>query len=132
MNYVADTHILVWWLSEPSRLSAPIAAALATVSPEAPLLVPDICLWEIATLVSLGRLQPTLPLREWLARATAAPLVRVIPIDAAIAAEVASLPDTFHRDAGDRIIVATARVLDRPLLTLDARIRGSGLVVVIT
>ncbi len=128
MNFVADTHVLVWWASEPSRLSARMRDALATVSAEAPLAVPDICLWEISTLVSLGRLRTTLPLGEWLARATAPPLVRTIPTDPRIAAEVAALPDTFHRDPGDRLIVSTARVLGLPLLTQDSRIRASGLV----
>jgi PIN domain nuclease of toxin-antitoxin system len=104
-----------------------MADALSTVSAEAPLCVPDICLWEIATLVSLGRLRPAIPLREWLSQATAAPLVRVVPIDPVIAAEVSALPDSFHRDPGDRLIVATARVLRLPLLTADARIRLSGL-----
>lgn len=101
---------------------------LGAASPEAPLALPDICLWEIATLVSLGRLQFRQPLEEWLRLAAAPPLVRVVPISAVIAAEVAALPDSFHRDPGDRLIVATARVLDRPLLTLDRRILASGLV----
>ncbi|GDX79660.1 twitching motility protein PilT [Deltaproteobacteria bacterium] len=128
MRFVADTHVLVWWLSEPERLPPAIAAALATVSAAAPLAVPDIVLWEIATLVSLGRLTPALPLEEWLTLATSPPLVTSIAISPAIAAEVAALPDTFHRDPGDRIIVATARVLNLPLLTIDRRIRDSGLV----
>lgn len=131
MSFVADTHVLVWWTSDPARLTPALTAALATVSPEDPLIVPDICLWEIATLVSLGRLSPTLPVQEWLARATARPLVQVAPIDPAIAAEVAALPDHFHRDPGDRLIVATARVRGLPLLTMDARIRASGLVQVV-
>lgn len=128
MSYVADTHVFVWWLSDPTRLPAALVAALDTVSAESPLLVPDICLWEIATLVSLRRLELRRPLRQWLKDGTAPPLVRVVPVDAAIAAEVAALPDSFHRDPGDRLIVSTARVLSRPLLTMDARILASGLV----
>lgn len=131
MSFVADTHVLVWWTSEPARLTPPLRQSLATVSAESPLFVPDICLWEIATLVSLGRLRPAMPLGAWLERATAPPLVRVVPINPAIAAEVAALPDTFHRDPGDRLIVATARVLSLPLLTLDQRIRESRLVATI-
>jgi PIN domain nuclease of toxin-antitoxin system len=131
VSAVLDTHILVWWTTDPSRLTPAILAALGAAGPGAPVLVPDICLWEIATLVSLGRLRPTLPLGTWLERATAPPLVEVVPIDPAIAAEVARLPHTFHRDPGDRLIVATARVRGMPLLTLDARIGSSGLVRVI-
>ncbi len=131
MRFVVDTHVLVWWVNEPERLTIALAGALSTASAESPLGVPDIVLWEIATLVSLGRLTPTLPLMDWLSRATAAPLVRVIAINPAIAAEVAALPEGFHRDPGDRLIVATARVLGLPLLTVDRRIRDSGLVHVV-
>jgi len=45
-----------------------------------------------------------------------------VPITPAIAAEVARLPSTFHRDPADRVIVATAIVLGLTLLTEDSRI----------
>jgi PIN domain nuclease of toxin-antitoxin system len=51
--------------------------------------------------------------------------VRVSP---AIAAEVAALPDSFHRDPADRLIVASARVLGATLLTQDAKIIDAKLV----
>lgn len=132
MSAVLDTHVLVWWTSEPGRLTEPMRRVLDAAAPGSPVFVPDICLWEIATLVSLGRLRPAIPLVAWLERATAAPLAQVVPISPAIAAEVAALPDTFHRDPADRIIVATARVLGLPLLSFDGRIRDSGLVSVVT
>jgi PIN domain nuclease of toxin-antitoxin system len=91
-------------------------------------LVSDISLWEIATLVSLGRLALDRPLREWLERAAAPPLVRRVGISPAVAAAVADLPETFHRDPADRIIVATARIMGAALLTNDTRIRDAGIV----
>ena len=63
--------------------------------------------------------------------ATAPPLVERVPLTRAIAAGVAALPDTFHRDPADRIIVATAQVLGATLLTLDRRIAASGIVPVL-
>lgn len=128
MSVVLDTHVLVWWMSDPARLTPSTELRLRGVSPEAPALVPDICLWEIATLVSLGRLRLTLPVGEWLTRATSGPNVQIVAITPQIAAEVAALPDSFHRDPCDRLVVATARVLGLPLLTADSRIRCSGLV----
>ena len=85
-------------------------------------------LWEIATLYSLKRITLDLPLRDWFERAVALPVVRRVGITPAIAAEVAALPDSFHRDPGDRIIVATARVLGATLLTQDRRIIDAKLV----
>ena len=75
---------------------------------------------------SLSRL--TIPLREWLEKAAAPPLVRRHGISPAVAAELASLPDSFHRDPADRILVATARVLGATLLTQDSRIAEAELV----
>lgn len=69
-----------------------------------------------------------LPLRDWLEQAVTLPLVQLISITPAIAAEVAALPDSFHRDPADRILVASARVLGVTLLTQDRRIIDSGLV----
>lgn len=125
---VLDTHIWWWWLVEPSRLSDAQRAAVDGPGDTLPLVVPAICLWELATLVSLGRLVVDRPLATWLAAAAAPPLVQVQPITADIAAEVAALPSSFHRDPGDRLIVATARVLGLPLVTRDRRIIDSGLV----
>ena len=77
---------------------------------------------------SLGRIRLSLPLREWLERATAPPLVARCGISPAIATEVASLPASFPRDPADRITVATALVLGATLLTSDARIIDAELV----
>ena len=90
-------------------------------------MVSDISLWEVATLHDLGRIRLAMPVREWLDRATAAPLVRRQGISPAIAAELTVIPNSFHRDPADRILVATARVLGATLLTQDRRIAESGL-----
>jgi len=123
-----DTHILLWWLGKDPRLSSEQRHVLEQADAENPLWVADITLWEIATLFSLGRIRLHLPLREWLEQATAPPLVHQIPINPAVAAEVAALPNSFHRDPADRILVATARVIGATLVTRDRRIVESRLV----
>ncbi len=127
MTFLLDTHIIVWWFEQNPRLLPAQKNALESANPKRPLVISDISLWEISTLTSLGRLRLQLPLRDWLERAVAPPLVRRIGISPAIAAEVASLPDSFHRDPADRVLVATSRILGATLLTLDSRIINSGL-----
>ncbi len=122
-----DTHVLIWWLNDLTRLSPQQKEVVEAATPDAPLHVSDISLWEVAMLQSLGRIRLALPLREWLDRAVAPPLVRRHGISPAIAAEVAALPDSFHRDPADRILVATARVLGATLLTSDRRIADASL-----
>ena len=128
MTPLLDTHVLVWWLADPQRLSKKQRRVLERVGPDEPVHVSDISLWEIAMLHALGRIRLELPVRDWLERATSPPLVQRIGISPAIAAEVAALPRSFHRDPADRIIVSTARVHGATLLTCDRRIIDAALV----
>lgn len=123
-----DTHILLFWFGDTAQLSEKQQEILKTVNKDEPFLLSDMSLWEIATLYSLKRIALNLPLRDWFERAVALPVVRRVSITPAIAAEVAALPDSFHRDPGDRVIVATARVLGATLLTQDQRIIDARLV----
>ena len=128
LTTLLDTHVLLFWLDRRPELTEGQREALAAASEADPLLVSDISLWEIATLVNLGRLRFRIPLRDWLEAAVAPPLVRRISISPAIAAEVAALPEDFPRDPADRIIVASARLTGATLLTQDRRVIASGVV----
>lgn len=129
MRTLLDTHILLWWIEGAGRLSRRQKSAINRAGRAGdPLLVSDITLWEIATLQELGRIRLTVPLRGWLEGATAPPLVRRCPITPAVAAEVAELPESFHRDPADRIIVSTARVFGARLVTSDRKIIESDVV----
>jgi PIN domain nuclease of toxin-antitoxin system len=128
MKALLDTHVLLEWFARSSKISAAQRKIVETANGENPLHVSDISLWEIATLSDLGRIRLGLPLREWLEAAVAPPLVQRVAISPAIAADVAALPGSFHRDPADRIIVASARVLGATILTRDRRIRRAHIV----
>ena len=125
---VLDTHAWVCWVGRHKELGAGISAALDGLPADDRPYLSDISLWEVATLLERGRISLTLPLAEWLEAAAHPRTIRLLPISPSIAAEVAMLPSTFHRDPADRIIVATSRSMDLPLLTSDRRILGSRLV----
>jgi PIN domain nuclease of toxin-antitoxin system len=128
VSVLLDTHVLLFWLSGSGSLTAVQERAVSAASPDAPLLVSDISLWEVAMLSSRGRIALRLPLRDWLEAAVAPPLVRRVSISPAVAAEAASFPASFPRDPADRIIVASARVAGASLATQDQRIIDSGVV----
>jgi len=128
LRALLDTHVLLYWVGESPRLSTPQRQVIESASPKNPLLVSDITLWEIATLQSLKRIAVRADLRSWLEQITAPPLVQRVGISPAVAAEVAALPDAFPRDPGDRVIVASARVLGATLLTQDRTILTASLV----
>ncbi len=123
-----DTHAWVWWVDHDQRLGTRSLSALDALPEDDRPCISDISLWEVATLVERGRLRFSIPFEDWLEAATHRRSVRMVPIDAAIAAKITELPPAFHRDPADRVIVATSIVLKRPLLTKDRTILSSGLV----
>jgi PIN domain nuclease of toxin-antitoxin system len=123
-----DTHVLVEWIQDAQSLSAAHRSVIEAASADQPLFVSDISLWEVATLVRVGRLRPRVPLRDWLEAAVAPPLVQRMPISPAVAAEMAALPTSLHRDPADLLLIASARVAGATLLTRDRRIIASGVV----
>lgn len=120
---VLDTHIWVWWLHDAPELAANYRAEVERHEPSG-LGVSVISCWEIAKLVELGRLVLPLPVEMWLQKALAEPGIRLLPLTPRIAVESTRLPQPFHRDPADQIIVATARIYSCPLVTVDSRIRA--------
>lgn len=123
-----DTHAWVWWVDRDRRLDETTTAALDDLPADQRPYLCDISLWEVAMLVERGRLAFTVPLFDWLDAAAHLRSVRLLPITPAIASEVAALPDMFHRDPADRVIVATCRSMQLRLVTSDRVITRSKLV----
>jgi PIN domain nuclease of toxin-antitoxin system len=68
-------------------------------------------------LVEKKRLGFSVPIKEWLKVALQYPGVVPLDITVDIAIDSVQMPDGFHKDSADRIIVATARAHDCALLT---------------
>jgi PIN domain nuclease of toxin-antitoxin system len=122
MRPLLDTHIWLWWIGGERHLSKREIASLDELPPEQRPFISDISLWEVAVLLELGRWNVAIPFESWLKAACHPRTVEILPIARDIAAEIARLPATFHRDPADRIIVSTARARDIPLFTQDRRI----------
>ena len=75
----------------------------------------------MAKLVEVGKLQLTLSTSDWLNQAVAYPGVHLFDLTLPIIVESTQLPGNFHRDPADQLIVATARVYNLPLLTVDSK-----------
>jgi PIN domain nuclease of toxin-antitoxin system len=74
---------------------------------------------ELACLVERGRIQLQKHWRSWFEAAVKENGWIEIPITVEIAAEAFALPQPFHRDPADRILVATARLDKMTLVTTD-------------
>jgi PIN domain nuclease of toxin-antitoxin system len=117
-----DTHVWLWWVHEDMTRWDLIGALEDTYEGEE-LVVSVISCWEIAKLVEHKRIDLKRDLDAWLLGALGPSGVRLLPLTQQIAVEACRLPGRFHRDPADQIIVATARVLDIPLMTADQKIR---------
>jgi PIN domain nuclease of toxin-antitoxin system len=116
-----DIHIWIWWVHGAAQLT-PAHWKHLQDNEAAGLGVSVISCWEVAKMVELGRLALPCPLADWMNKALAYPGIRLLDLTPGIAIEATQLPGSFHRDPADQIIVATARVHNCPLLTVDARI----------
>ena len=89
-------------------------------------LVPSVVATEVAQKVASGKLALAggASPRAWFAEVMAVPgMVEVgVSIEAALAAY--ELPEPFHKDPSDRLIVALSRLLGAPVVTSDGRILG--------
>jgi PIN domain nuclease of toxin-antitoxin system len=119
---VADTHALVWWLANPTRLTAKARRSLDAAGVDS-VIVSAATLLELATLLRRGRLSLSVPADAWLADLNQIAEVRVEPVTGDIAIRAGSFDEQLPGDPIDRLIVATAMSLGAPLVTADNRLR---------
>ncbi|MEI8044169.1 MAG: type II toxin-antitoxin system VapC family toxin [Verrucomicrobiota bacterium] len=120
-----DTHAWIWWVSQSPKLSA---AAREAIENETKAGVAAISCWEVAMLTDKGRLKLDRDVGLWVEQALALPKVEMLALTVQIAVTSVRLPTVFHSDPADRMIVATARQYNVPVVTKDERIQQSGLV----
>jgi len=116
VNYLLDTHIWLWSLLEPRRLSTSVEGALT--APGARRWLSPLSVWEALLLIERRRLAVDAPAEEWIREA----LERAPVEEATVTREVAFASRTIatrHRDPIDRFLAATARVFDLTLVTSD-------------
>lgn len=122
MNLLLDTHIFLWSLLEPTRLTNEVAAELE--SPANQLWISPMTTWEVLVLAEKERVRLDPGPAEWLHR-----VFRTIPFkEAPLTHEIAmrsrsvSLP---HNDPVDRFLAATAAVHELTFVTADDRLLRS-------
>ena len=118
-----DTHIWLWYAEGVTeRLRPASIKILDDARKKAGLLVSAISVWEIGALSAKGRIQLSIPLRDWVAKALDVPGIHLAPLDAVTAAESTLLPGNAHGDPTDRFLIATARTHGVALATRDEQI----------
>ena len=127
ISFLLDTHILVWWRLDFTKLSRAQGQVLDDLEERGqPVGLSAISLRELAKMIQRRRLTIDMSLESWLADIASHPLLTIFPLTPEIAADSVRLGDEFPRDPADQIIAATARHHGLKLLTSDDRIRKSG------
>jgi PIN domain nuclease of toxin-antitoxin system len=118
MRFLLDTHLLLWALNDPERLSE--ATRDAIEDPSNDVLFSTASIWEVAIKTRLGRpdfaVRAEIIAEEALVRGFAELLIRWQS-----AAVVADLPP-HHRDPFDRILLAQAITEPVHLYTVDRKL----------
>jgi PIN domain nuclease of toxin-antitoxin system len=115
MKLLLDTHILIWWLSEASRLSQTEIDLITDADNF--IFVSAATAWEIAVKKMIGKLEAP----DDLPAALAINNFLELPITIEHSQKLYQLP-LHHNDPFDRIMVAQAMSEDLTFMTRDAKI----------
>lgn len=116
MRLLLDTHALLWWLFDDPKLSETARAAMAMPSSE--VLVSAASAWEIATKHRIGKLPEAGDVAADLPRYLLEARFSALEISVEHALLAGSLVGQ-HRDPFDRMLIAPARLLGAPIVTMD-------------
>lgn len=119
-----DTHAVLWLAQVPELLSDDAREAISSARQKDGVAIADETLWELAMLVSKGRVGVRTSLRDFLTAVERH--CTVLPVTGAIAERAVQFSKGYPGDPTDRLIGATAVVHGLELVTKDEGIRGSG------
>ncbi len=118
MEYLVDTHALLWWDTEPERIGP--AAMKIFQDPQNTLYVSHASVWELAIKLRLKKLNLSAALDAWLLDSVRENGFSLLPISLDAIMKTQDLP-LHHGDPFDRILIAQAVIGDWPVLSSDAQ-----------
>jgi PIN domain nuclease of toxin-antitoxin system len=116
MKLLLDTHIWLWSVLEPERLSRRVAKEIQDTNNE--LWLSPISVWELIVLWQKRRLVPGEDIEAWVPMALRTLPLQEAPVTYEVARETGRLR-LAHRDPADRFLLATAKVFELTLVTAD-------------
>lgn len=119
MKFLLDTHIWVWSVLDPGRLSARVARQL--VNPENEIWLSAVSVWELQLLHDKGRLKLMPDAVSWINDNLTRLNFREAPLTFEVALAISSL-NLPHNDPADGFIAATAKVFGLTLVTADEQL----------
>ena len=119
MKLLLDTHIWVWSVLQPERLSARVARHLT--NPENEIWLSAVSIWELRLLHDKGRMRLMPDPITWINDNLSRLKIREAPLTFEVALAISSLK-LPHNDPADGFIAATAKVFGLTLVTADEQL----------
>jgi PIN domain nuclease of toxin-antitoxin system len=117
VNYLLDTHVFLWAVFEPEKLSKKARDAIE--DPGNTIYVSTATYWEISLKYALGKLVLTNVLPDALPDIARQMGFEMMDVDADTASTFYKLPRTAHKDTFDRLVVWQAINKNVILITKD-------------
>ncbi len=124
MKLLLDTHIWVWSVVQPERLSTRVARQLTNPGNE--IWLSAVSIWELRLLHDKGRVKLMPDAVSWIGDNLSRLRIREAPLTFEVALAISSLK-LPHNDPADGFIAATAKTFGLTLVTADeqlARVPG--------
>ena len=117
MKYLLDTHALIWYFDEESKLSDKLKELI--LNPKNTICVSISSVWEMAIKISIGKMDKCL---EELLIGVERAGFSFLPVEVEYIRKLLALP-FIHRDPFDRLIIATAVTEDMTIITADENVK---------
>lgn len=127
-DIVVDTHILIWLYTDPSRISTKALTAVREAEANLTIHISAISIVELIYLTERQRIDGEVLESVYKTLEDSETPYRLVELSHGIAKEVAEIPRIEIPEMPDRIISATARFLQAPLVTTDSKILASSAV----
>ncbi|MCD4763727.1 MAG: type II toxin-antitoxin system VapC family toxin [Desulfobacterales bacterium] len=122
MIYLLDTYTWIWWNMNPQKLSQRVKGLIGYAEMYDEILLSAISPWEFSKLLEKKRVGVSCDPEDWINIALDMPKLRLVPLSPVLSYRSTVLPQPFHDDSADQIIVATAREENATILTKDEKI----------
>lgn len=116
-----DTHVWLW-VAGGEKIAPQAKRLIEAAAANDELALSPISIWEVGMLAAKGRIAIQPDCFAWVTESLERTGARLLPLSARIAIGSSLLPEGFHGDPADRIIVATAIASSATLVTRDAQI----------
>jgi PIN domain nuclease of toxin-antitoxin system len=116
MNYLLDTHTLIWWATDPERIPKRTIAILR--HPQNELYFSAASSWEVQIKIGIGKISFSQPWETIVEREIEKNSLIILPVTLEHTFMLAKLP-SLHKDPFDRMLIAQALSNNITIITND-------------